>query len=403
MAKNIYTVSEANRYIARLFEDDYFLKSITIEGEVSGCKYHSSGHIYFSIKDEKSLIRAVMFRGMRGGLDFDMRDGDHVLISGRVGIYEASGSYQVYAAKITRAGEGDLYAKFEQLKRDLAEMGMFDASYKKPIPRFCKRIGIVTAPTGAAVRDIIQIAQRRNPHVELILCPALVQGDGAAASVVAAIQNLDALGLDCMIVGRGGGSIEDLWAFNEEIVARAIFAAATPVISAVGHETDTTIADFVADLRAPTPSAAAELAVYSYDEAVAQLAAYRARAARAMARSLQEARRSAGEYERRLRYLSPLHQLSQKRQMCMHLEEKLQQVMEAKLDKNRTKLALFAERLDGHSPMKKMAQGYSYVRGDAGRAVTSVGDVHVDEKLTLYVKDGLIRTRVMETQPGTLM
>ena len=257
--QNVYTVGQVNSYIKNIFEQDYMLRRIYVSGEVSNCKYHPSGHIYFSLKDAEGTISCVMFAGSRRGLAFPMRDGDNVIVGGSISVYERDGKYQIYAKEITKEGAGLLYEKYLALKAELEEMGMFAPEYKQPIPAYVKKIGVVTAPTGAAVQDIKNIALRRNPFVQIILYPALVQGEGAADSIVEGIRRLDALNLDVLIVGRGGGSIEDLWAFNEEKVARAVFSCHTPVISAVGHETDTTIIDFVADLRAPTPSAAAEL------------------------------------------------------------------------------------------------------------------------------------------------
>ena len=261
MTKNVYSVGQVNSYIKNMFAQDFMLRQISVKGEVSNCKYHTNGHIYFTIKDAAGAMRAVMFAGSRKGLSFHMKEGDRVIVTGSIEVYERDGVYQMYARQIEADGAGNLFLKFEQLKRELEEMGMFAAEYKQPIPKYIHRLGIVTAPTGAAIQDIRNIATRRNPYVQLILYPALVQGSGAAESIVNGIRALDMLGVDTIIVGRGGGSIEDLWAFNEEIVARAIFDCQTPIISAVGHETDTTIADLVADLRAPTPSAAAELAV----------------------------------------------------------------------------------------------------------------------------------------------
>ena len=259
--QNVYSVGQVNAYIKSMFTQDYVLRRIYVKGEISNCKYHTSGHIYFSLKDESGTIACVMFASARKGLAFSMKNGQQVIVLGTVNVYERDGRYQLYASEIILDGAGLLYEKFEALKRELEEMGMFAPEYKQPIPRFIHRLGVVTAPTGAAIRDIIQVSKRRNPGIEIILYPALVQGEGAAESVAKGIRMLDDYGVDLMIVGRGGGSIEDLWAFNEEITARAIFNCRTPVISAVGHETDTTIADYVADLRAPTPSAAAELAV----------------------------------------------------------------------------------------------------------------------------------------------
>ena len=259
--KTIYSVGQVNRYVKNMFVQDFVLKKIYVKGEVSNCKYHPSGHIYFSLKDETGLLSCVMFAGHRRGLAFSMKDGDKVVVGGTVDVYERDGRYQLYAREITLEGAGALYERFLALKTELEEMGMFAQEYKQPIPKYIRRLGVVTAPSGAAVQDIRNISLRRNPYLQIILYPALVQGEGAADSIVKGIRMLDQAGVDVIIVGRGGGSIEDLWAFNEEKVARAVFECRTPVISAVGHETDFTITDFVADLRAPTPSAAAELAV----------------------------------------------------------------------------------------------------------------------------------------------
>ena len=259
--QNVYTVGQVNSYIKNMFVQDFLLQDLSVKGEVSNCKYHSSGHIYFTLKDGKGTISCVMFAGNRSGLLFKMAEGMQVIVRGCIDVYERDGKYQMYARQITRDGTGELYERFEQLKQKLSELGMFASEYKRPVPRFIRTLGVVTAPTGAAVRDIINIATRRNPYVQIILYPAIVQGDAAVESIVKGIHALEEAQVDVIIAGRGGGSIEDLWAFNEERVAQAIFDCSIPVISAVGHETDTTIADYVADLRAPTPSAAAELAV----------------------------------------------------------------------------------------------------------------------------------------------
>ena len=272
--KNTYSVGQVNRYIKNMFTQDYLLQKIYVKGEVSNCKYHTSGHIYFSLKDETGTLNCVMFAGHRRGLAFAMKNGDKVIVGGSVDVYERDGRYQMYAKEITLEGAGTLYERYLALKQELEDMGMFAQEYKQPIPRFIRRLGVVTAPTGAAVQDIRNISYRRNPYLQIILYPALVQGAGAAESIVKGIQMLDKTDVDVIIVGRGGGSIEDLWAFNEEIVARAIFECSTPIISAVGHETDFTIADFVADLRAPTPSAAAELAVDDYRSVIEAVSIY---------------------------------------------------------------------------------------------------------------------------------
>ncbi|MBO5656686.1 MAG: exodeoxyribonuclease VII large subunit, partial [Agathobacter sp.] len=271
MSKNIYSVGQVNNYIKNMFAQDFMLRNITIKGEISNCKYHSSGHIYFTLKDASGTLSAVMFAGYRRGLKFQMKEGDKVMVTGSIEVYERNGSYQMYAREIELDGAGNLYLRFEALKKELEEMGMFAPEYKRPIPKYAKTVGVVTASTGAAIQDIRNVSHRRNPYVQMILYPAQVQGDGAAETIVRGIQALERYGVDVIIVGRGGGSIEDLWAFNEEIVARAIFDCSVPIISAVGHETDWTIADYVSDLRAPTPSAAAELAVFNLTQVKNQL------------------------------------------------------------------------------------------------------------------------------------
>ncbi len=312
MNKNAYSVTQVNGYIKNMFAQDFMLKNICVKGEVSNCKYHPSGHIYFTLKDEKAAISGVMFAGNRnrGGLKFKMQEGDKVAVTGSVEVYERDGRYQLYAKEITKDGAGDLFLKFEALKQELSEMGMFAEEYKKPIPKYIKTLGVVTAQTGAAVQDIRNISARRNPYVQVILYPAQVQGEGAAASIVKGIQALEHYGVDTMIVGRGGGSIEDLWAFNEEIVARAIFECQVPVISAVGHETDFTIADFVADLRAPTPSAGAELAVYDIFELQGRMSGIRQGLNHAMEYQWNVNRNRYQDLLRKIQEKSPMAQLN---------------------------------------------------------------------------------------------
>lgn len=335
MAQNVYTVKQVNAYIKNMFTQDYMLNRIYVKGEVSNCKYHTSGHIYFSLKDESGTIACVMFAGQRGGLSFRMKEGQQVIVLGSVNVYERSGSYQLYAKEIRSDGDGALYERFQMLKKELEEMGMFAPEYKKAIPAYAKRIGVVTAPTGAAVRDIMNIAARRNPYVQLILYPAQVQGAGAKESIVRGIHLLQKTGVDVMIVGRGGGSIEDLWAFNEEEVARAIFECQIPVISAVGHETDTTIADYVADLRAPTPSAAAELAVSDHRQTQIRMQEYELRLNRLLTQKTETARQKVREYRMRLRYLHPKSRLMERQQRLAELEDSLRRLMEGKVRDSR--------------------------------------------------------------------
>lgn len=398
MTQNVYTVRQVNAYIKNMFTQDYMLNRIYVKGEVSNCKYHTSGHIYFSLKDESGTIACVMFAGQRGGLAFHMREGQQVVVFGGISVYERSGSYQLYAREIRLDGEGVLYERFQALKQELGEMGMFAPEYKKTIPSFVKTVGIVTAPTGAAIRDIMNISSRRNPFVQLILYPALVQGEGAVQSIVTGIQTLDAYGVDVMIVGRGGGSIEDLWAFNEEAVARAIFECETPVISAVGHETDTTIADYVADLRAPTPSAAAELAVYDYRLTERTMIEYREKATRLLGQQIRMQRLRLREYQTKLMYLHPENQVRDYRQRIVDYEEKLRLLMENSLQKNKMRFTVDLEKMKKLSPLEKLNQGFSYVETADRKAVKRIGQVDVGDKLTIYVTDGTIKVCAEETK-----
>ncbi len=396
MTRNVYTVKQVNAYIKNMFTQDYMLSRIYVKGEISNCKYHTSGHIYFSLKDESGTIACVMFAGQRNGLSFRMSEGQQVIVLGSVNVYERSGAYQLYAREIRLDGEGTLYERFQLLKKELEEMGMFAPEYKQPIPKFVKRVGVVTAPTGAAVRDIMNIASRRNPYVQLILYPAQVQGESAAASIVKGIRMLDAKNVDVIIVGRGGGSIEDLWAFNEESVARAIFSCRTPVISAVGHETDTTIADYVADLRAPTPSAAAELAVYDYRQLFERIEDYQRRLNRQMEQKLLIYQMRLKEYQTKLNYLHPRYKLQEQEQRLMELEDKMRELMENKIKSTRHRLELYIERMKGLSPILKLNSGYSYVEDMNGKALKSVSQVQNGEVLKIHVTDGTVYTEVCD-------
>ena len=392
--KNVYTVGQVNTYIKNMFAQDFLLHRVCVKGEVSNCKYHTSGHIYFTLKDAAGTISGVMFAGNRRGLAFRMKEGDRVVVTGSIELYERDGKYQLYAKEITLDGEGDLYLRYEALKRELEEMGMFAQEYKKPIPRYVKRVGIVTASTGAAIQDIRNIASRRNPYVQLILYPALVQGDGAAESIVNGIHALDLLGVDVMIVGRGGGSIEDLWAFNEEIVARAIFECETPVISAVGHETDTTIADYVADLWAPTPSAAAELAVYDVEQLMQDIASCENRLNRLMKNQAVLTKNRLLSYAARLKVLSPKYQLNSKKQYAAELEDRLGRTMRDVLNQKRHRMELLARDMDGLSPLKKLSQGFSFVSDMEGKNLSGVDQVETGDHIKIQMTNGCLEATV---------
>lgn len=396
---SIYSVSQVNAYIKNMFSQDFMLMRILVRGEVSNCKYHSSGHIYFTIKDEKAAIACVMFANNRKGLAFTLKEGQRIVAEGSVNVYEQNGTYQLYAKRITLDGTGLLYQQFEEMKARLEEMGMFAQEYKRPIPRYAMRIGIVTAGTGAAIRDIVTVARRRNPYVQLYLYSALVQGEGAKESIVHGIEVLDEMELDVLIVGRGGGSIEDLWAFNEECVARAIFACHTPVISAVGHEVDVTIADFVADLRAPTPSAAAELAVFDYRAFEERLCGYKGALLSVMEQKLQRSRMQLEQRELKLKLLSPENRIFHRRQRLIALADKLEQRMDSLMSDRKHRLSLYAQKLNGLSPLVSLERGYSYVQNQDGQVVRSVRQLKEGEEIRLRLLEGSAKAVVTSLLP----
>lgn len=419
MENSVYSVTEINRYISNMFDNDFLMQQVSVKGEVSNCKYHSSGHIYFSIKDNNSLLNCIMFAGKRTtGLKFRMQEGDKVVIKGNIGVYENQGKYQLYASSIEKQGKGELYQKFLQLKEELSDMGMFADIYKKPIPKYAMNIGVVTANTGAAIQDIINITKRRNPYVQLILYPAQVQGIGAAETIVKGINVLDAMPeVDIIIVGRGGGSLEDLWAFNERIVAEAIFNCETPVISAVGHEVDYTIADFVSDLRAPTPSAAAELAVFEYKKYEEDVLKLQRDLKDSIQRKIRLDREYLYSYKRQLDSLSPIRIIQSKRQRLSDMQINLDSIMKAKLTdrkkdldslenmlsksmqdnavKTRQELGILAEKLNGLSPLTKLKGGYVYASKE-DKAIKSVNNISKGDNIELYLIDGKAMANVSE-------
>lgn len=376
------------------------LRSIYVKGEVSNLKYHSSGHIYFTMKDKSGTLACVMFAGSRRGLNFKLQEGQQIIAFGSIEVYERDGKYQLYAREIKLDGEGDLYVRFEQLKKELSEMGMFDASYKKPIPKYVKTVGIVTASTGAAVQDIINISKRRNPYVQLILYPTQVQGEGAAESVAKGIYELEKLGVDVIIVGRGGGSIEDLWAFNEEIVARAIFACSIPIVSAVGHETDTTIADYVADLRAPTPSAAAELTVYPVADLLKEIDDYRYSMSDAMNHKLDNLRSVLEGYGKLITAYNPKVKVREQRAYYVNLLDKIQQCMHDKITLNRHRLNMLITKAESLSPLERLKGGYVYATV-AGEPVGKITQLSVDDMVNITTKDGNADLKVVSVNPFT--
>ena len=394
--KKVYSVSQVNSYVKRLLDDDFILRNLFIRGETSNCKYHSSGHVYFSLKDENGVISAVMWRSDVRNLKFRLENGMQVIVRGRISVYPQSGQYQVYVSSVEDAGKGDLAVRFEQLKKQLEEMGMFAEEYKKEIPRYAWRIGVVTAETGAVIRDIYHVASRRNPWCRLFLYPSLVQGEGAAESIAAGIACLDRMGLDVIIIGRGGGSMEDLWAFNEEAVANAIFQCETPIISAVGHETDFTIADFVADLRAPTPSAAAELAVFDYAQFEETLEDYRYTLLQRLTQNVERNRMRAREYGLKLETLSPEHRLDEKKHLLVEKAGRMEELMNRILNSRKERAAVLYERLEGLSPLKRLNAGYSFAQDAKGNALLSIQQVEKGDLLSLHVTDGILKAEVLD-------
>ncbi|MGN0160395.1 MAG: exodeoxyribonuclease VII large subunit [Lachnospiraceae bacterium] len=396
---SVHTVTQVTRYIKGLITQDFVLRKVSVKGEISNCKYHSSGHIYFTLKDENSAIFGAMFANYRStGLKFQLKDGMKVVVTGKIDLYERDGRYQIIAEKIEQEGMGELYLRFLQLKEELEEMGMFAMEYKKPIPRYARRIGVVTSPTGAAIQDIRNVSARRNPYVQIYLYPALVQGDMAASTIVSGIQCLDRMNLDVILVCRGGGSIEDLWAFNEESVARAIFECNTPIISGVGHEIDFTIADFVADHRAPTPSAAAELAVFDYEVWEQTLKNYEMSIQRLMDNKMSFCRERLTSYINLFKYLNPVETYHEQCRKVLDYEKLLNQSMKKVIERKRHELAIRSERLNGESPLRRISAGYAYVSDEHGNTIKSVEQIHPEDVVTLAVADGRAKAKIIEIE-----
>ncbi len=400
LKNNVYTVAQVNSYIKDMFNQDFLLRKITVKGEVSNCKYHSSGHIYFTLKDSSGTLNCVMFRGNRSGLKFQMTEGQQVQVTGSCDVYVKGGSYQLYATKIEPDGTGQLYEKYEQLKKKLEELGMFSPEYKQAIPKYIRTLGVVTAPKGAAVHDIISITKRRNPFVQIILYPAIVQGEEAPASIVRGLKTLENADVDVIIVGRGGGSIEDLWAFNDESVAQAIFDCPIPIISAVGHETDTTIADYVADLRAPTPSAAAELAVFEYQRFAADIEDYRNILYGQLDASIRSARHELKARQNTIRAYSPWSRIREKRMRQADYIDTLNLLWKQQLMKSKNRLDVRIEQLKGLSPLDKLKSGFSYVEDKDGNNIRSIKTVSPGQDISVKVTDGTIHAKTVSVEAG---
>lgn len=391
----IYSVTQINQYIKMTFANDYLLRDVQIVGEISNVKKDGKGNIYFTMKDAKASLSGVMFsRDAYYGLEFDMNNGQRVIVSGYISFFERDGKCQIYARKINLEGRGNLYEEYERLKERLYEEGLFDFEHKKPIPKFPKSVGIVTAKTGAAIQDICNIAKRRNPYVQLVLYPSKVQGEGAAAAIVKGIKTLDRMGLDTIIVGRGGGSIEDLWAFNEEIVARAIYEAATPVISGTGHEIDNTIADYAADLRAPTPSAACELAIPDMMEALRQLQALENTLKHSMEVCFQRQIQKCKMLQIALDRVSPKAGYEQQKRQVESFKESLLKAMKEKYNQKSHQYDVLLTKINGLSPTAKLTGGYGYITDQVGAPVKSVDDLKEQDIFSVTIWDGKVEGTV---------
>lgn len=396
--REVWSVSDLTSYIREMFDTDYLLQEVQVSGELSNFGRARSGHLYFTLKDANSQLACVMWQSSAAHLRFEPKDGDAVVIVGRVSVYEAGGRYQLYAERIMPVGRGDLAAAFEQLKARLEAEGLFDAQHKKQLPRFPRKIGIVTSIDAAALRDILNVIRRRYPLVQVLIAPTLVQGSSAPPQIAQALGWLDGRNdIDLIVVARGGGSLEDLWAFNDESVARAIFAARHPVICGVGHETDFTIADFVADLRAPTPSAAAELAVPDQRELHAQLEALTGLLTEGLNSRLTQAKWQVDSLLRNLKHLGPERQLMNDRQRVDSLAARLEQTVRQRLARASSELALAEAGLSGVSPLATLSRGYAIIEGASGSIVRSITQVQPGERLRVQVADGMFGADVVES------
>ncbi len=398
MNQPVFSVSQVNAYIKQMFLKDDRLRFLAVKGEVSNCKYHSSGHLYFTVKDKMGQLACVMFASACRNMTFRLQEGQSVIVYGSMQVYERDGKYQLYAEAIEKDGVGQLFEQIEELKRRLTAEGLFDVERKKPIPAYAWRVGIVTAKTGAAIRDIVQIANRRNPYVQLILQPAQVQGESAPESLARALRKLDALRPDVIIIGRGGGSAEDLMAFNTEVVVRTVAECETPVISAVGHEVDVALTDFAADLRAPTPSAAAELAVFEYRVLEEGLAAIHTDLTYAMCRRIEAARTKIEAYGEKLLRVGPAGALKTKKVQLVYAGERLESAMSRHLVRNKHRLELLAGRLHAVSPAARLSGGYAFVTGRDKTPLVSVAQVKPKDTVRVTLADGSFTAKVEKTE-----
>ena len=403
MEYNYLEISQINNYIKNLIDKDYFLNKVYVKGEISNFKNHARGHLYFTLKDDNSRINAVMFASSAKTLDFIPGDGNQVLIEGRISCYPASGSYQIYVEKMTLDGIGRLFIEYEKLKKKLAGEGLFNKEHKKLIPKYPMKVGVITADTGAAIKDIVSTIKRRFPICQVILFPSLVQGPDAKYNIVNQIKKADTFNLDTIIVGRGGGSIEDLWAFNEECVAMAIFRCETPVISAVGHETDFTIADFVADLRAPTPSAAAELAVFEYDTFENTLNLFAAQLSQSMQALIESRKKELEHAKLSLKVSHPSVRLKAQSETLKQYEAQIKRQIMHLIDQKKAQLSIAAAKLEAQSPLKKVGGGYAFLTDENKKPVCSVNQMTPQTTFFAYLSDGIVQADVTKCMPKDKM
>ena len=390
------TVQELNKYIKQKIDGDEFLNNVYVKGEISNFKLHYTGHMYFTLKDENSLIKCIMFKSYTSYLQFMPKDGMKVIILGSVSVFERDGVYQIYCKAMKEDGIGSLYEEYQKLKAKLEKEGLFDDLHKKKIPLFPKTIGVITSSTGAVIRDIINVSTRRNPNVHIRLLPVPVQGPGAAEQIATAIKKMNEESLaDVIIIGRGGGSLEDLWPFNEEIVARAIYDSELPIISAVGHETDFTIADFVADLRAPTPSAAAELAVPNIDDVKYTIMTYQNRYKIGLKRKVELMKLRYEKCMTRRVFKEPLQKINEKAITLDMLVKSIQSNTNNKIIKAKSEFAKLISKLDALSPLKTLARGYIIAEKN-NKLITKTSDVEISDVLDLKLCDGNLKAKVVE-------
>ncbi len=397
----MYTVSEVNRIVKGLIQGDPRLRDLWVAGELSNFTHHRSGHMYFTVKDSAASLRCVFFRRDNRRCRFQPADGMELFIYGSLSVYEPGGAYQLYVSEMEPAGMGSLYLAFEQLKKKLEEEGLFREAHKQKIPRLPRRIAVITSPTGAALQDILTTVRQRFPYVQILVAESLMQGSGAPADIARAVGLLNNMaGIELIIIARGGGSLEDLAPFNTETVARAIFNSRLPVISAVGHETDFTIADFVADLRAATPTAAAAAALPRYDELLMQVKSLEERNMQALQQRLLQEKQLLDYTVTARFYRRPLERVQRAGERCAALDERLRRSLMRCLELKGMQLAVLGDKLEGAGPLKLMARGYSYCQDDRGNVVRSVGDLQVGQRLMLRFRDGSARCRIEELEEG---